>query len=67
MAIGGNYGPPPVDFTPLSNLGDFITDRMEKKRAGEELQKYVAAQLGGQSLAGLAPAAAPAAQLWALL
>jgi hypothetical protein len=56
-----DYSGPKFDFAPLANLADPIIDQMEKRRAGEELQKYVAAQLGGQSLAGLAPAAAPAA------
>jgi hypothetical protein len=56
-----DYSGPKFDFAPLANLADPILDQMEKRRAGEELQKYVVAQLGGQSLAGLAPAAAPAA------
>jgi soluble lytic murein transglycosylase-like protein len=56
-----DYSGPKFDFAPLANLADPIIDQMEKRRAGEELQKYVTAQLGGQSLAGLAPAAAPAA------
>jgi hypothetical protein len=56
-----DYSGPKFDFAPLANLADPIIDQMEKRRAGEELQKYVAAQLGGQSLAGLAPPAAPSA------
>src|SRR5215204_3927702 len=64
MAIGGNYGPLPVDLTPLSNLGDFITDQMEKKKAGAAFQQYVAQQLGaagGAPLAAMGASAAPTA------
>src|SRR5215207_371185 len=60
MAIGGNYGPLPVDLTPLSNLGDFITDQMEKKKAGAAFQQYIAQQLGAAGGAPLAAMGAPA-------
>jgi hypothetical protein len=62
-----DYSGPKFDFAPLANLADPIIDQMEKKRAGEELQKYVAAQLGGQSLAGLAPPRHLRPRPWALL